>query len=529
MPQQEDAPPVRPPPPDRATERAELQRILSSPVFGRSPTLSRLLAHVGERCLAGVQDELKESTIAVEVFRRPPDFDPRHDPIVRVTANRLRVALARFYRKHGHANGIEVQLPVGQYIPVFRRHAVPAAATAAEAGIGSSGPVADSDTGAAAHLGSRQASTDAASPYRAARTALGRHVVPLALAALAGLVAGFLLFGRRDQPQPEPQQAVTRLAPTGLADSAVRLLAGAATDALDPFGRLWSRDQFFEGGTAAALPVLESTGDHPAYRAQRKGSFTYQVPLPAGVYELHLHLIETQFGDTKVGAETSRMFDVEVNGRTLIHDLDVSADAGGSHTPDVKVLTDVSPAADGRLHLRFSHRSYEAILSGIEILPGLPGRMRPVRITALPTPYVTADGVLFLPDLFVRGGRHVPRERIVTGTSEPGLFRAERFGHFRYTIPAAAGRYRLSLTFAETFFGEANGVPVGRGARVFDVFCNGEALLRHLDVLDQAGGENRALVKTFEHLEPNAQGKLILDFVPERNLATVTAIELQAE
>ena len=107
----------RPSPIDAAL-RAELQRILDSPVFGRSPdpvatALARRRAPAGRRSA----DELKESTIAVDVFRRAPDFDPRHDPIVRVTANRLRVALARFYRKHGHVHGIEVQLPVGQYLP----------------------------------------------------------------------------------------------------------------------------------------------------------------------------------------------------------------------------------------------------------------------------------------------------------------------------------------------------------------------------------------------------------------------------
>jgi hypothetical protein len=500
--------------PDRSAERVELQRILDSPVFGRSPTLSRLLAHVGERSLTGVQGELKESTIAVDVFRRPPDFDPRHDPIVRVTANRLRVALARFYRKHGNAHGIEVQLPVGQYVPVFRRvEASPA---------GGPAPAATSvANGAAPPVG-----IAAESP---ARSRVWLRALPPTAAALAGLLAGFLLFGRGAHRVLEPTPAPPSLPAAALADSAVRILAGSPTDAVDPFGRAWARDQLFEGGTASSLPALEAAGDHPAYRAQRKGSFSYHIPLPSGVYEVRLHFVESEFGDTTVGAETSRLFDIEVNGRRLIHDFDVSADAGGSRTPDVKVLTDLSPAADGRLHLRFAHVNYRAILNGIEILPGLPGRMRPVRITALPTPYVTADGVLFLPDLFVRGGRPVPRERVVSGTSEPGLFRAERFGHFRYTIPAAPGRYRLSLTFAETFFGAANGVPAGRGARVFDVFCNGEALLRNLDVFEQAGGENRALVRTFAQLEPNAQGKLILDFVPDRNLATVTAIELEAE
>jgi hypothetical protein len=511
--------------PGRSAERAELKRILDSPAFGRSPTLSRLLTHVVERALDGAEAELKESTIAVEVFRRAPDFDPRHDPIVRVTANRLRVALSRFYRKHGCAHGFEVQLPVGQYVPVFRRvelapgvSAPPAAPPGADALADAASPVAIEPEPAPAPSSSR---------FRAKRWLGG---VWLAAAAVAGLLVGFLVFGRAGTPERafavRPQAHV---APAALADSAVRILVGSTADAVDPFGRGWSRDQHFEGGTASALPPLEAAGDHPAYRTQRKGSFGYDIPLAPGVYELRLHFVEAEFGDTTVGAETSRLFDVEVNGRTALRDFDVSADAGGSRTPNIKVLTDVSPAEDGQLHLRLGHLFYQAILSGIEILPGVPGRMRPVRITALPTPYVTGEGVLFLPDLFVRGGRPVPRERVVSGTGEPGLFRAERFGHFRYTIPATPGRYRLTLTFAETFFGRTNGVPVGRGARVFDVFCNGEALLRNLDVYEAAGGENRALVRTFEHLEPNAQGKLILDFVPVRNLATVTAIELQAE
>src|SRR5512147_1822981 len=82
-------------------EQAELQRVLDSGAFDRSPILSRLLVHVCERYFQGLGGQLKESTIAVEVFRRPADFDSRQDPIVRVNANRLREALARFYDKRG--------------------------------------------------------------------------------------------------------------------------------------------------------------------------------------------------------------------------------------------------------------------------------------------------------------------------------------------------------------------------------------------------------------------------------------------
>lgn len=44
---------------------------------------------VGET-LAGTGSRLKAYTIGIEVFARPPDFDPQADPLVRVEAGRLR-------------------------------------------------------------------------------------------------------------------------------------------------------------------------------------------------------------------------------------------------------------------------------------------------------------------------------------------------------------------------------------------------------------------------------------------------------
>jgi len=500
-------------------ERAELQMLLESPTFTRAPILSRLLAHVCDRHFRGLGGELKESTIAVEVFRRTADFDSRQDPIVRVNANRLREALARFYRGEGKDHPLQIVVPPGQYVPVFRAKDAPIPE--------------GRRTGPSEHAASP--STDASSLARERHP--GRIAIPpLALAALLGVLAGLLWRGPvpgRAAPLSASPPAGTLVARSAggapFSDSALRLLAGATSGAIDTIGQQWSRDAYFEGGTAIALPPLPAAGGSPVYRAARRGRFAYDIPLPPGVYELRLHFVETDFGNVTQGGETSRLFDVELNGRRVLRDLDVIADAGGSRVPDVKVVTDVSPAADGRVHLRFSHARYDAILSGIELLPGVPGRMRPLRVAAHPLPYLAADGLLWSPDQMVRGGQTVPRTRPVAGTSDPGLFRAERFGNFRYTIPVAPGHYRLSLVFAETFFGPSNGVPAGRAARVFDVFCNGQALLRGFDIFAEAGGENRALVKVFPGLEPNAQGKLILDFVPVRNLATLTALEVVAE
>ena len=57
----------------------QLERVLASPGFARSERLSRLLRFVVERHLEGRDTELKESLIAIEVFGRQPDYDPKLD------------------------------------------------------------------------------------------------------------------------------------------------------------------------------------------------------------------------------------------------------------------------------------------------------------------------------------------------------------------------------------------------------------------------------------------------------------------
>jgi len=62
-------------------------------------------------------------------------------------------------------------------------------------------------------------------------------------------------------------------------------------------------------------------------------------------------------------------------------------------------------------------------------------------------------------------------------------------------------------------------------AHVFNVFCNGRVLLTAFDLAKEAGASD-VLVRKFEGLEPNAQGKLILSFVPVQGYATVSGIEV---
>jgi len=83
--------------------RRQLERVLGSPGFARNERLSRFLRFVVEGHLAGKDDELKESVIAVEVFGRSPGFDSRLDPVVRTEAVRLRARLKDYYLDLGKA------------------------------------------------------------------------------------------------------------------------------------------------------------------------------------------------------------------------------------------------------------------------------------------------------------------------------------------------------------------------------------------------------------------------------------------
>lgn len=97
----------------------QLQRILNSAKFQQSSQLSHFLTFVVEATLEGREAVLKQSTIAIQALNRPPGFDPKADPIVRIEARRLRRALARYYREEGAQDPIFIDIPTGSYIPKF--------------------------------------------------------------------------------------------------------------------------------------------------------------------------------------------------------------------------------------------------------------------------------------------------------------------------------------------------------------------------------------------------------------------------
>ncbi|HZQ53981.1 MAG TPA: hypothetical protein VFB14_17395 [Bryobacteraceae bacterium] len=107
------------------TVELELARVLQSREFQDSGRMCRFLRFTVEATLAGKADELKEYSIAVAVFDREPDFDPRTDPVVRSEARRLRSKLASYYANEGVHDELVIEVPKGGYVPQFRERSAP--------------------------------------------------------------------------------------------------------------------------------------------------------------------------------------------------------------------------------------------------------------------------------------------------------------------------------------------------------------------------------------------------------------------
>src|SRR5450759_1613844 len=123
--------------------RLQLQRVLESESFRTSDSLRRLLSYVAERSLNHTADDLKEYVIGVDVFGKPPSYDPQKDASVRVQISRLRQQIDEYYKGEGSGNPSRLVLPKGHFTIRFEprqseaapgsQHADPAPAGAGSA------------------------------------------------------------------------------------------------------------------------------------------------------------------------------------------------------------------------------------------------------------------------------------------------------------------------------------------------------------------------------------------------------------
>jgi hypothetical protein len=175
----------------------------------------------------------------------------------------------------------------------------------------------------------------------------------------AGTQAGSITF--TDSAVGSPQQV--SLTGTGTSFTPIRVNTGgpAYTDSLH---NVWSADTGFSGGnTYTATGTVTNTTDPTLYLSERYGAMTYTFTVPAGTYNVTLKFAEIFY--TNPG---ERIFNVAINGTTVLPNFDIVAQAGGG----MKALDKTFPATAvaGKITIQFTTGSVDLPkISGIQIAP----------------------------------------------------------------------------------------------------------------------------------------------------------------
>jgi hypothetical protein len=505
----------------RNKELAEVQAVLAA--LSRSPLVARLLSYICQKYFDGEAGRLNELRIAMDVFGRTENFDRHQDSIARVEAHRLRKRLKQYYETDGKDHRVRIELPAGSYIPVFR-HVNEVLNAPVAAGVNGNGAEA--------------ALPETPSEVKA-RPTPGRRAQRYAAAGVGATLAilGLVWAARKDTSGTAPSSGkpagVVSLVPAASEPSGVvRFLCGySGPPHIGRLGDVWGADRYFSGGGpwATHRGYIRRANDPFIFQSIRTGEFSYDIPVYPGIYELHLYFVETEYGEDLGGGENTRTMQIVLNGAMLFQSFDPLSDAGGPRIADERVFKDVEPASNGKVHIAFRSQRGQPMISAIGLLPGIRHKQLPVRLVTQVNSYTDRAGHVWAPDNYYLGGQFFTDKPPVGGTQDPLMFTSERAGNFSYAIPVDVnGTYGVKLYFAETYFGpEASGVG-GVGSRVFNVTTDGMTLLDHFDIFKEAGSL-RAIEKNFHGLKPNPAGKLMLNFEPVANYASIFAIEVQDE
>jgi hypothetical protein len=121
--------------PQLADRRALLNRILASPQFAHAYSLRRILEYLVKRALEPAASAPKEYDIAVEAIGRQESFDPKTDPIIRVSISGIRERLKTYFENEGRDERLRLTIPKGQYRVLFEKEGQEARAGTQRSGV----------------------------------------------------------------------------------------------------------------------------------------------------------------------------------------------------------------------------------------------------------------------------------------------------------------------------------------------------------------------------------------------------------
>jgi hypothetical protein len=128
-------------------------------------------------------------------------------------------------------------------------------------------------------------------------------------------------------------------------------------------GNVWSADTGFTGGatyaTAGTITNTANPSQAPLYRTVRYGNSTYQFTVPNSTYTVTLKFAEVYWSSTG-----QRVFNVVINGTTVLSSFDIVAAAGG---PLIAVDKSFTVGPTSMITIQFTSLVDNAMLNAIQI------------------------------------------------------------------------------------------------------------------------------------------------------------------
>ena len=297
----------------------------------------------------------------------------------------------------------------------------------------------------------------------------------------------------------------------------------------------FTADQYYSGGTTYTNSNTIDTsqvGSVPAavFQSERYGAMTYTIPnLAAG----NVYTVTLYFAETYVTGAGQRLFNVTINGTTVLSSFDIYASAGGQNRAISRTFN-ATANSSGQVVIQFISGTQNPKINGIMVASSggptntpVPTNTAPPTNTPAPTNTpvptntpgssvvsINAGGSAsgnFTADQYYSGGTTYTNSNTIdtsqVGSVPAAVFQSERYGAMTYTIPnlAAGNVYTVTLYFAETYV-------TGAGQRLFNVTINGTTVLSSFDIYASAGGQNRAISRTF-NATANSSGQVVIQFI----------------
>jgi hypothetical protein len=134
------------------------------------------------------------------------------------------------------------------------------------------------------------------------------------------------------------------------------------SDYIGADGTRYVAEEFVSGGEVGVLNEVLGSQDPELYTGYREGDIRVDRPIANGIYDVTFHFAEP----AEIGGG-ERLFDIIVNDKRVLRDLDVMVSRDGKIRSALTVAIPNIEVTNGQLRIEFSSTAREPVLSALVV------------------------------------------------------------------------------------------------------------------------------------------------------------------